>query len=145
MRKAAFVPVAIVSLLAACAHKTRLDSSPAGADVYVNDQFACRTPCTYSTPATQLKQHTPVRVERAGYQTVESELQTKILAGRIIAGLFTVGLVPLFKWPHSYHSVHSFQLRTLSFEERLERLKQLQAEGKINDEEYRELRRQLVP
>ena len=144
MRRAAVV-LAVSSLLAACAHRTRIESSPAGAEVYINDQFACRTPCMYSTPATELKEHTPIRVERGGYETVESELQTKILAGRIIAGFFTVGLVPLFKWPHSYHSVHRYTLRSLSFEERLERLRQLQAEGKINDEEYRELRRQLVP
>jgi hypothetical protein len=76
------IAVACLGVVVGCAHRTQIVSQPAGASVYVNGTFACTTPCMYETPATQLQPHTPIRLEREGYQPVESELKTGILASR---------------------------------------------------------------
>jgi len=135
--------LAIVGALAGCAHRTRIESNPAGR-VFVRGAYVCTTPCVYSTPATQLDEHTPFRIERDGYKSVEGELETAILPSRIVAGLFTLGLVPLFKWPHTYRSVHSFELQPLTREERLADLEDRLHRGQISEDEYRYLRLRVL-
>jgi hypothetical protein len=129
-------------LLAAtgCAHRTWIRSNPPGASVYVGDQFVGLTPCLYSTPASQLRDHTPVRIERPGYQTAQGELQTAVLPSRIVGGLFTLGLVPLFKQPHTYHSQHTFTLRPLTRADRLAQLDDRHWRGEGSDAECRDRR-----
>jgi hypothetical protein len=126
--------------IAGCAHRTRVVSTPPGAAVYVDEQFVCTTPCFYERPATELEDHTPVRVERPGYHTVQGTLETAILPSRVVGGLFTLGLVPLFKWPHTYKSVQTFTLRPLTREERLAEVEELYRRGTVSADEYRELR-----
>ena len=130
--------------LLGCAHKTRIVTNPPGAKVYVRDQMVCTTPCTYETPATRLERHTPLRIERRGYATVNSELRTGIMAKRVVAGVFTLGIVPLFRWPHTYYDRHSFDLQELSYEERLADLEAKRSAGQITDQEYELLRRHLL-
>lgn len=134
--------MALASLVG-CAHLTRLETNPSGASVFVNDQFQCITPCLYGTGATQLAE-LPLRIERPGYETVRDHLKTTILTSRIVGGLFTLGLVPLFKWPHTFQSVHSFNLRPLSREERLEEIDRQRTAGKITDQEREQLRLKLL-
>jgi hypothetical protein len=131
-------------ILAACAHRTRIESHPPGASVYVDDVFVCVSPCFYERPAAQLDEHTPLRLTRPGYQPVESELETRIMPSRIMGGIFTLGLVPLFKWPKTYPSKHSFNLRPLSVEERLDDLRQRRDAGELSDGDYEQLRRGLL-
>lgn len=131
-------------LLAGCAHRTYITSMPAGASVYVREQFVCTTPCYYQTPATELEDDTPVRVERRGFAPVNGHLETAFLTSRIVGGVFTLGLVPLFKWPHTYKSVQTFTLRPLTHEERLQQLEVLRKNGTITEEEYRALRLDLL-
>ncbi len=125
---------------AGCAHRTRINSNPPGASVYVRDRFACLTPCLYSTPSSQLQDHTPLRIERPGYQTIDTELKTGTHASRIVGGLFTLGLVPLFKRPHTYDAQHSFTLRPLTSQERLAHVEEQHQRGEISDADYRDLR-----
>jgi hypothetical protein len=134
------IAVACLGVVVGCAHRTQIVSQPAGASVYVNGTFACTTPCMYETPATQLQPHTPIRLEREGYQPVESELKTGILASRIVGGIFTLGIVPLFKWPRTYYAKHEFTLRPMTKKQRLEQVEQMWRDGTITEDEYRRLR-----
>lgn len=137
--------VILVTLAAlGCAHRTRIETAPPGAAVYVGGAFACTTPCVYETPATKLEDHTPLRIERPAYATVDTELKTGILPSRIVGGFFTVGLVPLFKWPRTYHAFHHFDLRPLTLDERLADLDRRNAVKELSDQEHERLRRQLM-
>jgi PEGA domain len=135
----------ILALLAesGCAHRTRIESAPSGASVFINDRFACTTPCMYQVGATQLAE-SPVRLERRGFETVHDHLRTCTMTSRIVGGLFTLGLVPLFKWPHTYASVHTFYLRPLSREERLLEIDREHAAGKITAAERDKLRLKIL-
>jgi hypothetical protein len=139
-------PLALVAiaLASACAHRTRILTQPPGASVFIADQFTCITPCMHSTPATELEDRTPLRLEREGYEPVSAELQTGYMTSRIVGGLFTLGLVPLFKWPYTYNSTHEFVLTPMSRERRLAEAERLRGAGKISEEEYQRLRSSIL-
>jgi hypothetical protein len=136
----------VVVLVAAtgCAHRTRIESVPSGASVYVANAYVGTTPLLYSTPATDLEENVPVRLERPGHASVEDTLKTGIQAKRIVGGVFTLGLVPLFKWPHTYEPVQRFNLRPLSKEEALADLDTRRTSQRLTDEEYRALRLDIL-
>jgi hypothetical protein len=136
--------LALLALASACAHRTRILTQPPGASVFIADQFTCITPCMHSTPATELEDRTPLRLEREGYEPVTAELQTGYMTSRIVGGLFTLGLVPLFKWPYTYHSTHEFSLTPMSRERRLAEAERLRGDGTISEEEYQRLRSSIL-
>ena len=137
--------VAALSIgLAGCAHQTFLVTNPSAASIWIDDRFVCVSPCYYRTPATELHAHTPVRIETPGFETQRTELQTHIAAGRIIAGFFTVGLVPLFRWPRTYPAYHTFNLRPLNLQERMAELDRLRETGEVTQEEYERLHAQQL-
>ena len=146
--------------IAACADATRVRTTPAGAALYVRDGFICITPCVYEAPRSQFSTHTPVRVELDGYEPVESELKTAVLAGRIVGGVFTLGIVPIFKRPHTYVSRHEFVLQPVtrskpspasvrtkdrrSPEMRLRDAKRLRDDGLLSAQEYERVKREVL-
>lgn len=105
--------IAVVLLLISvlgCADRTQIHTDPSGASVFVRDRLFCVTPCLYSSPRSQFTTNTPIRIEKDGYQPVQTTLQTFVSPGRIVGGVFTLGLAPLFKRPHTYISRHDFRL-----------------------------------
>ena len=139
MRRSLLLPALALSL-ASCAHETFLITNPSGASVWVDERFVCVSPCLYRTPASELRDHTPVRLEKAGFETQRTDLQTRIAPSRIVGGIFTLGIVPLFKWPRTYPSSHIFNLRPLDRSERLAALERSRQTGEITDTEYQRLR-----
>jgi hypothetical protein len=97
----------------------------------------------YKVGATQLTPHA-LRLERRGYETVRTRLETKVMPSRIIGGVFTLGIVPLFKWPKTYRSLHYYDLRPLGRGERLADVDRQRANGTITEDEHRQLRMQIL-
>ena len=133
-----------LALLSGCAHRTRIVSRPAEANVFIDGRFVGKTPCIWSVPATQLRDDTRVRLELPGYFPVSTELQTEYRVGRIIGGVFTVGLVPLFKWPHTYQDTHFFDLQRMNMDDRLAEIRRMREQGRLTDQEYEKLRIEVL-
>lgn len=148
-----------------CADATRIRTDPGGARVFINDQLACITPalggfCVYRAPRSQFSRHTPIRIEHDGYRTIESELRTATLPSRIVGGIFTLGIVPIFKRPHTYVSLHEYVMQPIAVSERniptkpealqapadvrFRDAQQLHEKGLISDEEYERIRRTIL-
>jgi hypothetical protein len=134
----------LLALTISCAHRTRIESVPSGASVYIANAYVGTTPLLYSTPATELRDGVPIRVERAGNAPAEGTLKTSIHVKRIVGGVFTLGLVPLFKWPRTYDTVHRFSLRPLSKEEALADLDARRTSQRLTEDEYRALRLEIL-
>lgn len=138
-----WLPMLLVLLVTGCAHRTRIETNPGGASVFIDDRFTCLTPCMYKVPATQLAE-SPLRIDRTGYEIINTRLETRIMPSRIVGGIFTLGLVPLFKWPRTYRSLHYYDLRPLDRRERLAEIDRQRALGAITEEEHRQLRMRIL-
>ena len=159
-------------ILAACADSTLIRTEPPGAAIYVRKNFVCLSPCEYSAPRSEFSPHTPLRIEKTGYQPIETELKSKIMPSRIVGGVFTLGIVPIFKRPYTYYSHQEYALspitvaaapvapvqpeqrgtgegsiqqsRPQDFAERLRKAQDLYDKGLISDQEYKRARNQIL-
>lgn len=96
------------TLLTSCASTTMIQSNPAGAKVYLNDEPKGVTP--YRHTDTQIVgSTTTVRLEKEGYQTLTTSFSRdeEVDAGAIVGGIFLT--VP-FLWVMKYKPVHSYEL-----------------------------------
>jgi hypothetical protein len=143
-------------LLGGCSESVLIRSYPAGAKVYVNDDFIGVAPSVYTTKHSQIGKSHRVRLERNGYEPREDLLRTGICGGRIAGGIFTLGIVLLIRGPTCFVSPQDFSLEALPqsaggrsgsdamVEERLQRLERMRNEGRITNEEYDEYRKQIL-
>jgi hypothetical protein len=92
----------LLALLTGCAETVYLTSRPAGANVYINDEAVGRTPMNYSVVPAKWKPPFRYRVERPGYLPAEGELATRISEGRVMGGIFSLGLSLFFKQPDTF-------------------------------------------
>jgi hypothetical protein len=97
--------LALVLVLAGCTEATMIRSSPPDATVYVDGKFAGVTPLRFVVPRSRFSNHMHYRVEREGYLPDEGVLRTQVRTGRVIGGLFTLGLI----WP--FRGVTAFVAR----------------------------------
>ncbi len=103
------VATCLVVALAACASTTTLHSSPEGAKVYLNGEYAGTTP--YSMTDTKIVGSTThVRLEREGYAPLETDIvrNEELDVGALIGGIFF--LVP-FLWIEEYKPTHTYELQ----------------------------------
>jgi hypothetical protein len=91
-----------LTLLTGCAESVYLTSRPSGANVYINDEAVGRTPLNYSVLPAQWKPPYRYRVERSGYLPAEGELATRVSEGRVVGGIFSLGLSLFFKQPDTF-------------------------------------------
>lgn len=96
------------TLLSSCASTTLIQSTPAGAKVYLNDQAVGVTPYRH-TDTEIVGSTTTVRLEKEGYQTLNTSFSRdeEVDVGAIIGGVFLT--VP-FLWVMKYKPVHSYEL-----------------------------------
>lgn len=96
------------TLLSSCASTTMIQSSPAGAKVYLNDEAVGVTPYRH-TDTEIVGSTTTVRLEKEGYQTLTTSFSRdeEVDVGAIVGGLFV--MVP-FLWTMKYKPVHSYEL-----------------------------------
>ena len=115
------------------------------------------TPVRYAVPNAEIGRDFHVRVEHAGYQTVDGMLKKEVSRGRIVGGVFTFGILLLFRTSTCFASLNDFALPeveggqspagstgTPTVETRLQRLDRLRQQGTITDEEFRRYREAIL-
>jgi hypothetical protein len=88
--------------LSGCAESIYLRSYPPGANVTINGEPVGRTPLTYSVVPASWKPPYRFRAERPGYVPVEGTLATEVSEGRVVGGIFSLGLSLFFKQPETF-------------------------------------------
>lgn len=93
---------------ASCSSTTLIQSSPSGAKVYLNGEYAGVTPYTH-TDTKIVGSSTQVRLEKEGYETLNTAFSRNEDAdvGAIIGGIFF--LFP-FLWTMKYKPVRTYEL-----------------------------------
>ncbi len=105
--------VLILSLLfASCASSTLIETKPEAADVYINNEYAGKSPVVmkdykFATSTTYIK------LEKEGYETLQTSIcrDEKIDIGAAIAGAF---FYYPWLWVFEYKPLHSYILNPLS-------------------------------
>ena len=108
LSKAISLVLAGAILFASCSSTTLIQSSPSGAKVYLNGEYAGVTPYTH-TDTKIVGSNTQVRLEKEGYETLNAAFSRNEDAdvGAIIGGVFF--LFP-FLWTMKYKPVHTYEL-----------------------------------
>lgn len=108
LSKAISLMLAGAILFASCSSSTLIQSSPSGAKVYLNGEYAGVTPYTH-TDTKIVGSSTQVRLEKEGYETLNTAFSRNEDAdvGAIIGGIFF--LFP-FLWTMKYKPVRTYEL-----------------------------------
>lgn len=108
LSKAISLVLAGAILFASCSSTTLIQSSPSGAKVYLNGEYAGVTPYTH-TDTKIVGSSTQVRLEKEGYETLNTAFSRNEDAdvGAIIGGIFF--LFP-FLWTMKYKPVRTYEL-----------------------------------
>lgn len=143
---------------AGCTEVARIQSSPPGARLYVNDELVGITPVEYRVPRWQWPETFEYRLEREGYLTSRGELGTELYVGRVAGSALTLGIFALFLRPVSLADPQDFSLepippeasapipeaatpgRRRQLDDRLRALQKLLDEGEIPPAEYQRRR-----
>jgi hypothetical protein len=97
--------VALLTIIAGCGESVMIKSYPVGARISVDGTFVGATPAAFVTSREQFDAKNFVAVaEHPGYQRTEYTLQKTTCAGRVVGGVFTLGILFLFKRPTCFQS-----------------------------------------
>ena len=148
---------------AGCAQSTLIRSLPSGALVFVNGRSVGETPVELVVSQSEFSDQTfTARLEKQGYEPAEGALRKQVCGGRIVGGVFSLGISFIFKRPTCFSSTQTFSLtplpadasrkdasgepvgRPLSVHERLERLRKMREEGLITEGEYQHYRKEIL-
>ena len=137
-----------------CAESTIIRSNPPGARVSINGRLEGTTPMTFTVSRSQFAdQAFQARLERQGYEPFEATLHKQVCGGRVVGGIFSLGISFIFKRPSCFSDPQTFSLtplageppeRPLSIQERLERLQKMRENGTITEEEYQHSRKEVL-
>ncbi len=102
--------MSIIILFSSCASTTMIQSTPIGADLYLNGELVGKTPYKHKDMKI-VGSTTDVRIEKEGFETLNTSFSRdeKVDVGAIIAGVFF--LFP-FLWTMKYKPVHSYDMKT---------------------------------
>ncbi len=105
------VILATAALMTACASTTKIDSTPAGATLYINGEKAGTTPYTY-TDTKIVGSAVQLKLKKEGFEEFQTTLTRNEEAdvGAIVGGVFT--LVPLL-WSMKYKPTHTYEMVAL--------------------------------
>lgn len=151
-RIGAWILIAVL-VTAGCSESTRIQTSPPGARVYVDNVLVGVAPTVFTTSRAELSKPHMCRAELDGYAPAEEPLRTTLAVGRLIGAIFTLGIVYAFRSPYAFRNTHDLILEKLpdtkpttgshpaktggpSAEDRLRRIKQLRQQGVITQDEY---------
>ncbi len=106
------VILATAALITACASTTKIDSTPAGATLYINGEKAGTTPYTY-TDTKIVGSAVQLKLKKEGFEEFQTTLTRNEEAdvGAIVGGVFT--LVPLL-WSMKYKPTHTYEMVALT-------------------------------
>lgn len=153
------VLVACCLVLAGCSESAMVRSYPPGSKLFVNGEFVGVTPVVYTADRSEFSQHDfTVRLDRIGYTSAEGVLRKQVCPGRVTGGVFTLGILFLFKRPTCFASPQDFALDPLAgqtetegspphqptVEERLDRIRKMRDHGIITEEEFEHYRTEIL-
>jgi PEGA domain-containing protein len=142
-----------------CSESTMVRSYPPAAKLYVNGQFVGLTPVAYTVDSAQFsKTDFSVRLDRTGYASVDGTLRKQTCPGRVTGGVFTLGILFIFKGPTCFSSPQDFSMEPLpgetatdagavhqpTIDERLDRIRKMRDQGIITNEEYEHYRKEIL-
>ncbi len=109
------VILATAALITACASTTKIDSTPAGATLYINGEKAGTTPFTY-TDTKIVGSAVQLKIKKEGYEEFQTTLTRSEVpdVGAIVGGVFA--LVPLL-WCMKYKPTHTYELVALTHQQ----------------------------
>jgi PEGA domain/Short C-terminal domain len=107
-----YLAVVTIALLASCTSITLIDSTPSGADVYMDSQRKGTTPYSYSDTKI-VGSATPITLKKDGFENLNVTLVRNERAdvGAIIGGC--IALVP-FLWTMQYDPIHNYELQKIA-------------------------------
>jgi len=94
-----FAPVVLAM---GCAEPVRIRSWPAGAKIYVDDQYVGTSPAVTKIPRSLVTNPHTWRIEFRNCDVAEGRLQTRVPGRRVAGYIFTLGIVAIFKGPHEF-------------------------------------------
>ncbi len=146
----------IVMANAGCAERTLFKTYPPGASVTVNDRPAGTSPVVVRVPRAELSAGGVFRyhVEHEGYRPADGEFRSIPAPGRVVAGVFTLGIYSLFRGGTTLPEGVDVVLEPVKESggarpsddaaKRLKRLEDLREQGAIEDDEYRRERNKVL-
>ncbi|HOZ87523.1 MAG TPA: PEGA domain-containing protein [Bacteroidia bacterium] len=154
------VLLAVSVLFSSCASTTMIQSTPSGAKVFVNTEYAGTTPYTYEDSRITGSE-VSLRLELPGHEP----LNTMFARDERVDGLAVIGgclfLVP-FLWAMKYKPTHMYELKPLSNwqpepetqqkpaqttkskADRLREIKQLYDEKILTQQEYEDAKKKIL-
>lgn len=148
--------VASLATATGCAETTRIKTYPPGAAVTVNGRPVGTSPVVYQVPRSQFPDDGVFHyhVEREGYRPAEGEFRSISAGGRIAGGIFTLGILFLFRGATTLPDGVDVVLEPVGAPVaaqassdaavRLRRLENLLEQGVIQDDEYRRERGKIL-
>jgi hypothetical protein len=147
--------LALLAALAGCAESTLIRSQPEGARISVNGRFVGTAPVRFTVPRKEFtSQEFTVLAEHEGYEAAQTTLRKRTCPGRIVGGVFTLGVVLIFKRPTCFEDPRYVSLVALpaapvvgqkpTVSERLEQLDKMREAGRVTPAEYERHRRQIL-
>jgi hypothetical protein len=95
---------------AGCAESTVVRTVPSGTDVWVEGQFIGKSPATFVVSRSEWREVFQCHLEKEGYLQQDCEMHDTIGAGRIVGGVFSLGISLIFKRPSTLQSDCEFTL-----------------------------------
>ncbi len=158
--KSVAIALAVAVLFSGCASSTMINSSPAGAKVYINGESVGTTPYLY-TDTKVLGSVINIDLVKEGYEPLYTSFtrSEQVNAGAIVGGLFF--LFP-FLWTMEYKPTHNYELvplaatnqdtqvqseqtqPALSKAQRLKELKQMLDENLITQDEFNKAKQKIL-
>ncbi len=131
------------SLLAACGTEhTLIRSDPSGAKVTINDKMIGTTPAEFAVNRSDWPSNNTFkcRLEMENYDPTDCTFQGARWR-HVVGDIFTLFLIRIFRGPYGLADEYDYKLRPLTG---LPQLDKLHASGVISDDEYKQLRLDLI-
>jgi hypothetical protein len=147
---------ALLIPLLGCTQVTRINTTPVGAKVFLNGNLIGVSPARYAFengPGDTFPSRFHARFERAGYEPLEVDLPTRISAGRVAAGIFTLGLAFALQGVRVVDPSYTYSLYPIGTNEAaisedwvrdLRKLDRLRQDGLLTETEYQRRRSILL-
>lgn len=144
--------IAALALLTGCAESFIVNTYPPGAEVFIDDLPAGRSPVEHIVPRAGPLQPLRYRIEKTRAQTVEGVLEPRVTPGRVIGAVLTLGISTLFRGIRCYDDL-DIQLHPVKIAEagsasstadRLQEVQNLFDRGIITEREYKRLRARVL-
>jgi len=149
----------VAPVLQGCAESVHIRAYPPDAQIAVNGQALGTSPVHYSVPRERWPKdgYFHYHVERAGYRPQDGSFTSKPAGGRITGGIFTLGLLFLFKSPAALPEEIEVILQPVAATaatasesspslpaQQIRRLEELLDQGAITEEEFKRQRNKIL-